>query len=349
MPRYLLVRLGALGDIVHALPVAAALRARHPDARIDWLVDVRHRPVLDLVPVLDERIAIDTRRWSGPASALDVIKRLRRERYDVAFDLQGLIKSAVLARASGAGRVLGLTKPHLRERAASVFYTEVVDPGPARHVVHKNLALAAAAGGTSTTLVFPLEVSESSIVDSVRQRLDLAPGQRFVALNPGAAWPNKRWPAERFALLATRIGARWGLRSIVLWGPGEDSLAARIVASAEGFAIPAPPTRLAELVSLLDTAALVVSGDTGPLHLAAARGTPIVGLYGPTDPARNGPWAPDDVTVSRWPVCKCAHKRRCHAVRWCLGDISVNEVIEAIALRLSQLDRREERRVMGHD
>jgi heptosyltransferase-1 len=139
------------------------------------------------------------------------------------------------------------------------------------------------------------------------------------------------------------------LRSIVLWGPGEDSLAARIVASAEGFAIPAPPTRLAELVSLLDTAALVVSGDTGPLHLAAARGTPIVGLYGPTDPARNGPWAPDDVTVSRWPVCKCAHKRRCHAVRWCLGDISVNEVIEAIALRLSQLDRREERRVMGHD
>jgi heptosyltransferase I len=345
MPRYLLVRLGALGDIVHALPVAAALRARHPDARIDWLVDVRHRPVLDLVPVLDERIAIDTRRWSGRTSALDVIKRLRRERYDLAFDLQGLIKSAVLARASGARRVFGLTKPHLRERAARAFYTEAVDPGPATHVVHKNLALAAAAGVTSPTPAFPLEVSESSVVDSVRQRLDLAPGQRFVALNPGAAWPNKRWPAERFAVLAARIGARWGLRSIVLWGPAEDSLAARIAASAGGFAIPAPPTRLSELVWLLDAAALVVSGDTGPLHLAAARGTPVVGLYGPTDPARNGPWAPDDVTVSRWPVCQCAHKRRCHATRWCLDDISEDEVMEAIALRLSRLHHR----VMAHD
>jgi ADP-heptose:LPS heptosyltransferase len=169
--------------------------------------------------------------------------------------------------------------------------------------------------------------------------LGVGPGAPFAVLNPGAAWPNKRWPADRFGALAQEIHRRHGWPSIVLWGPGEEALARAVVdAAPSGAAAPgaalAPPTTLGDLLAVLAEAALVVSGDTGPLHLAAALGRPVVGLYGPTDPARNGPWAPDDVTVSRAAACRCAHQRQCHAPRWCLAGIAVHDVAAAVDRRL---------------
>jgi lipopolysaccharide heptosyltransferase I len=338
--RFLIVRLGALGDVVHAIPVAAALRQAFPAARIDWLVSAKHQEILELVPVIDRRLVIDDRGdASGGTSLLATIGELRRAKYDVALDLQGLIKSAALARSSGAPRVVGFSSSYARERAARLFYTEVYDPGrgglydprETRHVVDINLGLLSVLGVTAPARAFPIEAADS---DAARDAQAQAGGP-YVLLNPGAAWPNKRWPPARLAAIAAELRARHGLRSIVLWGPGEEALAKEVVAAAQGAAFVSPKTTIADLVALARRAALMVSGDTGPTHIAAALGTPIVGIYGPTRPARNGPMSPDDVTVSRDSVCQCHHLRRCKLDRMCLLDIEVAEVLDACERRLA--------------
>ena len=334
MRAILIVRLGALGDIVHALPVAAALRARFPDARIDWVVDERHRELLELVPVVDRRIVLRTRSASLRRRVMELRRTLTRESYDIALDVQGLLKSAVVARFSGARRVLGFTAPHLRERAARVFYTETHDPGDTAHVIEKNLTLAASLGADVSRIQVPLKIPASAALDAVCQRHSGAGDTPFVVLNPGAAWPNKRWPPDRFGAVAQWLRRAHGLSSVVTWGPGDETMAAAVVDGSAGAAELAPPTSIADLVAIVREAALIVSGDTGPVHLAAAVGTPIVGIYGPTDAARNGPWSVDDVTVSRFAACGCHHKRSCRVARWCLEDISVDDVVAAITRRL---------------
>lgn len=331
--RILLVRLGSLGDVVHGLPVAAALRAALPDAALDWLVDARYLPLLDLVPVLDGRIAVSPSAKGFLAAAAS----LRRRRYDVAFDLQGLWKSAVLARASGAPRVIGFSREHLREPGARLFYTEAGTAPSGGHVIAKNLSLLAALGidAPPGAARFPIAVPESAVADAVRRRLGLGADASFAIVNPGAAWPNKRWPPERFGRLAAALAGRHGLRSAVTWGPGDEALAAAVAAASEGAAVVAPPTSIADLLVLSGAARLVVSGDTGPLHLAAALGTPVVALFGPTDAARNGPWAPDAVTVSRFEECGCRWRRRCTRPTPCLQEIGDEEVLRAVERRLA--------------
>jgi lipopolysaccharide heptosyltransferase I len=335
---FLIVRLGALGDIVHALPLAAALRATWPDARIDWLVDVKHRAILDRVAGLSAIVPVDTRRLRGETGIVPVVRRLRAARYDVAVDAQGLLKSALLARLAGARRVVGLAGGHLREPLARWAYDDTAEPaGP--HVVDHALALAQVAGASAGAAAgpprFALEPPASDVVARVRGALGLVAEQPFAVINPGAAWPNKRWPADRFGAVARQLRERHGWPSIVVWGPGEEDLAAAVVAAAgPGVAALAPPTSLGDLVALVAAAGLVLSGDTGPLHLAAAASTPIVGLYGPTDPARNGPWSPADVTLSRNRTCACHHQRRCTAAVWCLGELGADEVAGAVDRRL---------------
>jgi heptosyltransferase-1 len=346
LTRLLIVRLGALGDVVHAIPVAAALRRAFPSARIDWLVSAKHREILDLVPVIDRRLVVNDRPSAGSGRAddggtslLGAIAELRRSRYDVAIDLQGLIKSAVLARLSGAPRVLGFSSRYARERAARLFYTEAHDPGrgglydprETRHVVDINLGLLGLLGITAPVREFPIEDVDSNVARVIRRQT----GGRYALLNPGAAWPNKRWPPARLAAIAVELRARHGLMSVVLWGPGEEPLAAEVVAGADGAAVLSPRTTIADLVALARRAALMVSGDTGPTHIAAALGTPIVGIYGPTRPARNGPMSPLDLTVSRDAVCQCHHLRSCTRDRMCLLDIEVAEVLEAVERRLA--------------
>ena len=334
MSRFLLVRLGALGDIIHAIPVAAALRRAFPSARIDWLVSAKHRELLDLVPAIDRRLVLgDSTGWPG------AIAELRRGRYDVAIDLQGLLKSAVLARSSGATRVVGFTARYLRERLARVFYSDAYDPGgtglfdprSTQHVVRLNLGLLEPLGLTVDTPEFPIDAVGSNAAAAVRARV----GGPYAVLNPGAAWPNKRWPPSRFGGVARSITARHGLPSVVSWGPGEEALASEVVEASAGTAQLAPPTSITDLVALVRGARLMVSGDTGPAHIAAAVGTPIVGLYGPTRPARNGPWAAADVALSRDSVCQCPHLRRCRLSTMCLLDIQVDEVAAAIDRRLA--------------
>ena len=331
MDRILIVRLGSLGDIIHAVPAAAAIRRAFPKASIDWLVDTRHRDLLDLVPVVDQTISVNTSAVGSLASA---VNGMRRARYDIALDLQGLLKSAIVSRLSGAPRVVGFPADLLRERAARVFYTETSgDAAP--HVIDKNLSMLKAIGIRMPHVEFPLDDRNPAIAHQARTSLGIAADQRFAVINPGAAWTNKRWPPVYFAEVARGLAERHGLRSLVLWGPGEEQLALTIVTAAGGGAAVSPETSVADLVSLVKAAALVISGDTGPMHIAAACGTPIVGIFGPTDPHRNGPWAEDDLAVSRYRTCVCHYQRQCRISGWCLLDISPREVLDLVERRLA--------------
>ncbi|MBM3778879.1 MAG: glycosyltransferase family 9 protein [Acidimicrobiia bacterium] len=338
MTRVLLIRLGSLGDVIHAMPTAAGLRTAFPDARIDWATDPQYVPLVRLVEGVDGAIGVDTRAFGGRDGLVPGVRTLRRARYDAVLDLQGLLKSAVLARAAGGSRTIGFAREHLREPAARFFYTDAVDPGGATHIIRKNLALAAAldpvAGRWVPTAPFPLRVPPSEAIARFTERF--AP-DGFVLVNPGAAWPNKRWPPERFGALASRLRRTRGSTSVVLWGPGEEPRAEAVVAASDGAAVLAPPTTIPELLALASRARIMISGDTGPLHAASAVGTPVVALFGPTRAERNGPWCGDDGVISRFADCQCAYQRQCRLSAPCLGTIAVDEVVEAV---LRRLDRR---------
>ena len=343
--KFLLVRLGAMGDIVHAIPVAVALSRAYPDAQIDWLVSGKHRAVLDLVSVLTKTIVVNDRRSAGEGLTLRAaVRELRRTKYDVAIDMQGLLKSAVLARLSGARRVIGFTGKYAREPLAARFYSDAYDPGGAgsyaaserRHVVELNLGLLTLLGIPVAPPAFDISAPRSAAAADV---IAQAAGA-FALLNTGAAWPNKRWPPDRLGALARQLRARDGLRSIVLWGPDERALAEQVVAESEGSAILAPQTSIADIAALAAAASVMVSGDTGPTHIASAVGTPLVGIYGPTRPERNGPLGADDIAVSRASVCQCHHLRQCRLPRMCLLDIDVPEVLDAVERRLAAAEGR---------
>lgn len=349
--RILIVRLSALGDIVHAVPVLAALRRHDPSTEIDWLVEEAYAPVLALVEGLRRRVVVragadqsvgqegrgpddEPRFPSGVSGYLRAVAFLRRQRYDVALDLQGLIKSAVWARASGAGRVIGFAREHLREPQAAWLYGERVTPPHPAHVIQKNLAIAAHLGASIAPVSVPLRVDASpALANDLHRELG---GVRYAVINPGAGWPNKRWPNDRFADVARQLRRKYELPSLVTWGPAERAAADEIVAASEGAAHLSPRTSVSELADIMRGAALVLAGDTGPLHIAAAVGAPIVGLYGPTWPERNGPWDPADEVISRAGQCQCHHKRQCLIGAPCIETIEVDEVMSAIERRLNR-------------
>jgi lipopolysaccharide heptosyltransferase I len=324
---FLIVRLGALGDVVHAIPVVAALREAYPAARIGWLAHPRFVPLLELVAGLDRIHPLERR------SGARAIGEVRRARYDTCLDLQGLLKSAAVARLSGARRVIGFSRPLLREPAAALAYSATGGDGSG-HVIDKNLSLLTLVGVRSHTRRFPLRIPDTPVVPCTRQILGIAADAPFALLNPGAAWPNKRWPADRFGEVARELHARTGLRSAVVWGPDEATLAAAVARASGEAAAMAPQTTMIEMLALAGAARLMVSGDTGPLHLAAAAGTPVVGLYGPTPPGRNGPWDPRDAVVSAHEQCACIFKRRCTADTWCLERVTPAAVLAAALGRL---------------
>jgi heptosyltransferase-1 len=328
--RFLIVRLGSLGDVIHGIPVAAALRERFPFARIDWMVDPRYLELLGMVQGLDACIPVNPR--SSPARLFSTLRGLRSVRYTAAIDLQGLLKSAVLARAVGAWHTIGFPRAHLREPLARAFYTDAPDPGPHPHVVFRNLALLAPLGARDVRPSFPLQVPITPAVEEVEQRF--GPGA-YAVLNPGAGWTNKRWPPDRFGAVASVLQSSLGLRSLVLWGRGEERLASAVVDASHGAAEVAPPTSVTDLFGIIRGARLMIAGDTGPLHIASALGTPVVALFGPTHVERNGPWAPADMAIARTDRCSCLYRRRCRRGAACIEDIAVEEVVAAAGRRLA--------------
>lgn len=332
MRRLLIVRLGSIGDIVHAAPVAANLRAHDPAVEIDWVVEAALAPLVEMITPVTRTITIRTRAVMRPGGWIDAIQALRERDYDAALDVQGLVKSATLARASGARRVIGFDRASLREPLAAWGYSETVAAVEGEHVIDRNLSiLRALQVPIADARACPIEPGAAS--PALAGFLATA-GHHIAIVNPGANWPNKRWPPEHFAAVAQHLAREHGLAPIVTWGPGDEAMVAAVIDASGGVVQAAPPTSLRDYLVLARRASIVVSGDTGPLHLAAAMHTPIVGIYGPTDPRRNGPWHLRDRCVSVFDQCTCHHKRACTAARWCLGDVSPAAVCDAVDRRL---------------
>lgn len=349
--RIVIVKLSAIGDVVHALPAVAALRRVLPDARLAWVVEKRAAAILQDSPVIDELIEIDTRAWrkrlTSRATLADLRERIAALRghsgIDIAIDFQGLLKSGLVIKATQARRRIGFENADLREPLSRLFLTEQVATSRFQHIIDKNLALARAAvedlsesdqaAFASNTYEFPIGLSaddERYAEEAASQR-----AARFAILNPGGGWPTKLWPAGRFGELADHLYEQHGIVSYVTYGPGEKELAQVVASHARSGAAQLIASTLKQFVALARRAALFVGGDTGPLHLAAAAGTPVVGIYGPTSPARNGPFNPQDITVGRDLWCRTAcHRRACW--HWECMDIPASLVVRAASLRLAR-------------
>jgi heptosyltransferase-1 len=336
--RFLVVKFGSLGDIVHCLPSVAQLRKAFPHAEIDWLVERKNKIAVEMSGLDVKLVPIDTYQWRNSPSIgnakeiAEFVWALRTDGYDCAIDFQGLIKSAFFAYLSGAPMRIGWERDFLKESVSHFFYTEVVKPKRI-HIIDQQMELLKPLGIEPDWYVeVPLKASEKAR-KSVEQKLKGM--QDFVLINPGANWPTKRWQPERYGQLANRL-IKDGLPVAVTWGPGEESMVKSLVGAA-GEGIRQIPTTLEELVALCERAKLFVGGDTGPMHFAAAAGTPIVSIFGPTSSDRNGPSRREDIVVERRMACRpCYEREKCPLEHWeCLELITVDQVYEACRKRLA--------------
>lgn len=325
--RLLVVRLGAMGDILHALPAVTALRVAHPDWEIGWVVDPRWRALLKAetapagktcghargpeMPLVDGLHFAAAKEWGKSPLRLRTAKQivalwreLRGAGYDAAIDLQGAVRSAIMARMARCQRVIGESKP--RERAARWLFSERVETRGA-HVIEQDVEVASAIAGDALTPVRPTLPVDPQAEAWCDRLLACAAGQPVALIAPGAGWGAKRWPLDRYAVVARGLSER-GMRVLVNAGPGEETMAQAMENATCGAAMPVSAT-LDQLIALARRLALCVAGDTGPLHLACALGRPVVGIYGPTDPSRNGPFG-TRFAVLRSPISKRDHTRR---------------------------------------
>jgi heptosyltransferase-1 len=297
--RLLVIRLSAFGDVIHTIPAVVALREALPQTEIAWAVEPAYAELVEIVAGV-KAIRVSLKRWSFARIAA----AWRDARgFDTVVDFQGLIKSSLMAWTSGARDRYGFAREVIREKPAALFVNRRATIDRSKHVVEWNVELARtfipAIGRVPEIDFSPFAQDPSG---------ELARFANRAVLLPGAGKPGKQWPVERFAELAKRIGSD----ALVVWGPGEESLARAIDAEV------APPTNLRELAFVLRHARLVIGADTGPLHLAAALGTAVIGLYGPTDPARNGPYGQLDRVVSSYATTRSMH------------DITVDDVMRLI-------------------
>jgi lipopolysaccharide heptosyltransferase I len=307
--RILIIRLSAIGDVVHGLPVLRALRDAMPRAFVAWVIEESAAGLLRGDPALDELIVLKRRWYRSLAEMRQVRRRVRAYRFDTTIDLQGLTKSAGIARATCAALRIGFAGRDGRE-LSQWLNNRCVLPR-ATHIVDRNLELLAPLGIEHPGVRFDLRIAEADehSAAAMLRSLDL-PG-RFALVNPGAGWPSKLWPIDRYAAVARHLGARRALPSLVVWAKGEErAWADQIVAASAGFARLAPATTLGELAAIARRATLFIGSDTGPLHIAAAVGASCVGLFGPVPAERNGPYGPRHAAVQKMRLAGSSRYRR---------------------------------------
>ncbi|HEV2177708.1 MAG TPA: lipopolysaccharide heptosyltransferase I [Terriglobia bacterium] len=338
--RFLLIRLSSIGDIVHALPAVAALGDAFPEAEITWVVEERFAGLLEGNPFVRQLVRIDTLSWRGRWTSIATMRQaarslreLRERTFDAAIDFQGLLKSALIAWLSRSRERVGLQRRWLREPAAGAFYTERVTAWGRRHAIEENLALVEHFGAPPTPPArwkFPLPrtAADDCVVSERLASLDAAD---CVIVNPGGGWATKRWAPENYAELIRTLETEVPWRILLTGSPPEEALIQDVLRRSESKRAVYFPSTLVQFIALARRARLFVGGDTGPLHLAAAVGTPIVGIYGPTDPARNGPFAAADIALSAAAPDDSAARFRVAAD---LRGISVEAVRAAVHQRL---------------
>jgi heptosyltransferase-1 len=306
-----------MGDILHALPAVTALRQTHPGWVIDWVVEPRWRALLaaegstgrgPTQPVVDRLHLAATKEWRKALLGQQTLHEVRGLRvalrtggYDAVLDLQGAIRSAVVGRLAGCRRLIGEAEP--REGAARWLFTEQVATSGA-HVIEQDVELAAAVAGDDLAPAKPWLPVDPEAQAWADQLLTSFPIKPVALINPGAGWGAKRWPVERYTAVAQGLISR-GFRVLVNAGPGEEVLADAIARGTSGAATPLVGS-LDRLIALTRRVTIAIAGDTGPLHLACALGRPVVGIYGPTDPSRNGPFG------TRFKVLRSPESRRDH-------------------------------------
>ena len=321
-----------MGDILHALPGVAALRQAHPQWYLGWAVEPRWQALLrsdDEMPLVNRTHLVKAKDWARSplrAQTLRELGHLRQElqaeRYDVCIDLQGAVRSALTGRLAAAPRMIG--EDHPREWAARWLFGERVQTQGV-HVIEQAVEVCAAAAGEPLAPILPpLPVSREAELwaDEVLRGAGRRP---VILLSPGAGWGAKRWPAERYGAVARDL-ERQGCMVLVNAGPQEQSISAEVVRASGGVA-QAPEFTLERLIALTRRVCLVIAGDTGPLHLACALGKPVVGIYGPTDPSRNGPFGVP-FRVLRHPESKRDHTRHAEPEAGLL-TITPDEVVAA--------------------
>jgi lipopolysaccharide heptosyltransferase I len=284
-PRFLVLRLGSLGDIVHSFPAVAALRETFPAADIVWLTHPRWAALVKSAALASELRQVETR---STASLRQAILGVRQSQWTAAIDYQGLWKSAALPFLGGVRRRIGFSAHTIREFGVPLLYTERVKAATI-HIAEQNGELSVRAGARKVAAPFSLRVPAEAEAE-VRAQLQRCRIDRYIVLSPGGGWRAKCWPADRFGALCREIWQCMGLHCVVNFGPGEEDLAHAVRAASAGADPLLYDGELGQLMALLRNAMCIVGGDTGPLHLAIALGTPAVALYGPTDPVRNGPY-----------------------------------------------------------
>ncbi len=318
--RILILKPSAIGDIVHALPVLSLARRKWPDARISWLVSTACAGLLEGHPLIDEVIPFERKRfgkgWRKPSAAFGLFQfmsALRARKFDLVIDLQGLFRSGWMAWRSGAPIRVG---PREAREFGWLFYTHHATTGfPDGHAVDHNLAIAERLGLGREPVEFVLPIDEPDRI-AVGQLLPLE--KRYAVLLPGSSAASKRWPAERFVELVAPLKSRFGLEAVVAGSSSDAQLARNIPGSIDLTG----KTNLRQLVALLDKADLVIGNDTGPMHIAAALGRPLVGIFGPTDPKHTGPYGRLQTVVH-------------HAN---LRQLDVNVVLDAAARQIAEPD-----------
>jgi len=348
-PRIAVVKVGALGDGVYAFPVVSALRAWRPEARITWIIEARLHDLPRLHPAVDEVVTIDTRgwrraarrgRWTTAWRGFAGYYRSVSGRFDVVLDAQGLLKSGIAAWLTGAPVRIGLAPEDCREPLSARFLTHHALPAGRVHALARNLGLLVVLGaptGSPRFDVVPSPADETWAAERLEAH-GIDRSGHVAAIHPGAGHRAKRWEFGRFLALAERLGRVPGVHAVLVAGPEDraavEEAAARI---APAPAVIAPPS-LGSLSALLRRSRVVVAGDTGPLHLAAALGVRTVALYGPSDPLLAAPVGTGH-RVIKYP-CACGwtpgpfFNRRCLDPP-CMAAIGIDEVYDAVLEQLS--------------
>lgn len=316
--RILIIKPSSLGDVIHALPVLHGLRQRYPEARISWLISTSCMGLIEGHPDLDEIIPFDRRRYGKVGRSWRVTREfarfalnLRARRFDLVLDLQGLFRSGFFAWISGAGVRMGFTSTR---EFGWIFHTHrVYVPPRDMHAIDRNYLFARRLGFADMPIRFNLPVNEDArtAVAAMLNQEGIRPGQPYALIAPGTRWETKVWPAEYFAEVARYVRSRHGLPVVLAGAPDELAIARRVQELAGGpITNLAGRTSLQQMSALVAGAAVAVMNDTGPMHLAAALGKPLVAIYGPTNAARTGPYhRPESVARLDLDCSPCYLKR----------------------------------------
>ncbi len=340
--RILLVKPSSLGDIIHSLPVLSGLRFRYPNAHISWLVARPFASLIDSHPALNEIVVFDRKRFGSLGRNLGVtgdflrfLKELRARSFDLTIDLQGLFRSGFFAQASGAPVRIGFADAR---EFASAFYTHKIPSAPTdTHAVDRNYAIAPLLGFTDHPIKTDLAItdSEDQTAKEILYQAGCNPQQRWAAIMPGARWETKRWPPSRFAALTGPLADQFGLQSVLLGAPDEKELCDEITGQAGRSVVNlAGQTSIRELAAIIQRTSLAICHDSGPMHIAAALGRPLICIVGPTNPMRTGPYQLPQAVLRRENLacspCLLRRMGQCTHQHACMQEISVTHLLDRV-------------------